>query len=91
VKFDPAAGNAANKSALQSKRLTRMPADRATSLTLLAAESRQAAAKPWQQSRAFQPDLYQAQILTDHARQLKCLAAALRRTEGEMEASQLAT
>jgi hypothetical protein len=40
-------------------------------------------------NQAFRPDLYQAQILTDHARPLKRLAAALRRTKGQMGASYL--
>jgi hypothetical protein len=42
-------------------------------------------------NQAFRPDLYQAQILTGHARQLKRLAAALGRTEGKMATSPLAT
>jgi hypothetical protein len=69
-----------------------MHARRSCDLTYaLAAEWRAGNGKIEARKQAFRPDLYQAQVLTDHARQLKRLAAALRRTEGQMGASPLAT
>jgi hypothetical protein len=56
----------------------------------LAAEWRERKGKTAAGNQAFRVDLHQAQVLTCHARALKRLAAALRRTKGKMAASQLA-
>jgi hypothetical protein len=57
----------------------------------LAAEWWEGKGKSEAGNRAFRLDLYQAQILTRHARQLKRLATALRRTSGKLVASYFAT
>jgi hypothetical protein len=81
---------AADKIALQSKRLRCMRAGFAISLNPLGTEWRSGNGKTKAAKQGFQPDIFQAQALTRHVRQLKRLAAALRRTRGKMAASSFA-
>jgi hypothetical protein len=58
---------------------------------VLAAEWRTGKGKTAARNPGFQPDLHQTQTLTCRVRQLKRLAAALRRTTGKIAASPFAT
>jgi hypothetical protein len=87
VNFATSASQAVDKIAFATEAL-KMHACRSRDLTYaLAAEWRLGKGKTEAASQAFLPDLHQAQILTCDVRSLKPLAAALRRTTGEMGAS----